>query len=88
MTMFSHGNIGGFMGNNQTIIKYKNFICLSNLQFNYMSDCGSCLSTQHLCFGVTGHCTLCNTHECFCDKSCIDLEWWMPESDAIRHNGF
>ena len=68
MTMFSYG---GFPGNNQTVIKYKNFVCLSNLQFNYMWDRCICPSTQSLCFGVTGHCTLCNTHECFLAKYCI-----------------
>ena len=29
MTMFSYKNIGGFPENNQTMIKYKNVICLS-----------------------------------------------------------
>ena len=45
------------------------------VEFNYMYMLdGICPSTQHLCFGVTRHCTLCNTHERFCGKSCITLE--------------
>ena len=62
-------NIGGFSGNNLTMMKYKNFICLSNLQFAYMLDRGTFPSTQLLCFSVIEHCTLCNTHECFYGKS-------------------
>ena len=27
MTLFPHRNIEGFLGNNQTMIKYENFIC-------------------------------------------------------------
>ena len=62
--MFPYGNIGGFPGNNQRIIKYKKKFCLSNSQFNMLGRV-TCPGTQHLCFGVTGHYTLGNTHECF-----------------------
>ena len=55
MILFPYGNTGGFPGNNQAMIKHKNFIGLSNLQCNYMLDHGVCPSTQHLCFAVTGH---------------------------------
>ena len=54
--MFPYGNIGGFPGNNQTIIKYKYFICLSNFQFNYLWDRGT-HRTQHLCSPDISLCT-------------------------------
>ena len=71
--MFPCGKIGGFSRNNQTMIKCKNFVCLSNLQFNYLLGRGTCPSTQSLCFSATKHNALCNAHECFCCKSCIAL---------------
>ena len=43
MTVFRYG---GFPGNNQRVIKYKNFICLSNLQFNY-TYVGSLYMSKH-----------------------------------------
>ena len=86
--MFPYRNNGRFPGNNQTLIEYKDFICLSNLQFNNILDRGTCPSIQQLCFSVTGYYTLCNTHDCFCGKSCIALESWMPKSHKICYNRF
>ena len=62
MIIFSYGNIGGFPGNSHAIMKYKKFICLSNLQLNYtrMLDRGTCRSTQYFCFRVVSHHTLCD----------------------------
>ena len=71
--MFPFGNIREFLGNNQTMIEYKNFICPSNLQFSFMLNRNTCPRTELLCFGVSAHYTLCNTHKCFCGKSCIAL---------------
>ena len=63
--MFTHGNNRGLSGNNQTTIEYKGFNCLSNFPFNYFLNHGTCLSTQHLCFRVTGNYTFWNTHDVF-----------------------
>ena len=45
MSIFRHGNIREFSRNNQTTIKYKNLICLSNFPFNYFVE--SWYMSQH-----------------------------------------
>ena len=72
MTIFPYVNIRVFSENNQTMIKHKNLIYLSNLKFNYCM----CWIVVHVPIhnntdSVSPNITLCNTCECFPSKSCI-----------------